>query len=260
MINPQLHREPTALDSRRHRDTTVRLPVTDWSVASRLNAVFVAAAEFADTGRELPIVFVRAGTEDDGGDAIAPIAVLGLTNETNLCLDGARWLGRYVPTLLRLYPFAIARVDDTRYAVCVDMAYAGVGAADGQRLFDADGQPTETMTAVQKQLESFEAEIQRTRAVGRRLRDLGVLREMRFDATLADGRRHSVDGFLTVDDQKMTALADDVVVELHRNGVLGLVHLHWASLGNMGRLVERHVQRPPAPAAAAAANDASTAA
>jgi hypothetical protein len=60
-----------------------------------------------------------------------------------------------------------------------------------------------------------------------------------------------VDGFLTVDDQKMTELPDAVVCELHRNGILGLVHLHWVSLGNMRRLVDWHVERTAATVAAA---------
>jgi len=63
-----------------------------------------------------------------------------------------------------------------------------------------------------------------------------------------------VDGFLTVDDAKMTALSDEVVGELHRSGVLGLVHLHWVSLGNMRRLVDWHIERAAAaPAATPAA-------
>lgn len=72
MINQNLHRQPTALDSAKHRQLRLKLPVTDWSVAGRLNAIFVAAAEFSEVCREFPIVFVRAGKEPDGSDQIAP--------------------------------------------------------------------------------------------------------------------------------------------------------------------------------------------
>ena len=41
-----------------------------------------------------------------------------------------------------------------------------------------------------------------------------------------------------------------MVGELHRSGVLGLVHLHWVSLGNMRRLVDWHVERAAATAPA----------
>jgi hypothetical protein len=50
----------------------------------------------------------------------------------------------------------------------------------------------------------------------------------------------------------MRELPDAVVVELHRNGILGLIQLHWVSLGNMRRLLDWHVERSAAAAPAAA--------
>ena len=47
----------------------------------------------------------------------------------------------------------------------------------------------------------------------RRLRELDLLHDMRFDATLPDGSKLGVDGFLTVDEKKLGALDDAVVVE-----------------------------------------------
>lgn len=252
MINQNLHRQPVALDSVQHRSLRLSVPVTDWSVADRLNALFVAAAEFGDACRDFPIVFVKAGKEPDGTDAIAPIAVLGLAQSQNLYVAGGRWRGQYMPAVLRAYPFCIARVDDARFAICLDMAYGGLVAPGGEPLFTEDGKAGALLEGMQKQLETLETEIQRTRLVGRRLQELGLLREMRFDAKLPDGRQHTVDGFLTVDDQKMTALPDAVVGELHRTGVLGLVHLHWVSLGNMRRLVDWYVERAAASTPAAA--------
>jgi len=253
LINQNLHRQPIALDSVKHRQLKLQWPVTDWSVADRLNAIFVAAAEFGEACREFPIVFVRAGKEPDGSDQIAPIAVLGLALNQNLFLDGARWRAHYMPAVLRHYPFCIGRVDDKRFAICADMAYAGCGNESGAPVFEADGQPAALLKTMQPLMESLETEVQRTRLVGKRLLELDVLREMRFDATLPDGSKHSVDGFLTVDDKKMTELPDAVVAELHRNGMLGLVHLHWVSLGNMRRLVQWHAERAAATTAPAAA-------
>jgi hypothetical protein len=45
-------------------------------------------------------------------------------------------------------------------------------------------------------------------------------------------------------------------MELHRNGILGLIHLHWVSIGNMRRLADWYTQRTPAAAAAPAAAEA----
>ena len=255
MINPNLHRRPVPLDATQHRALKVG-PVTDWSVAARLNAIFVAATEFSDVCKEYPIVFVRAGREADGRDQIAPIAVLGVMAEQNLYLDGKNWRATYLPAVLRAYPFCIGRVDEQRFAVCLDMDWPGAGDdVSGQALFDAAGQPAELLQAMQKHLEVLEGEIQSTRGLGARLLELDLLRDMRFDATLPDGRQHTVDGFLTVDQEKAQNLPNKVVVELHRSGVLGLIQLHWASLGLMRRLVDWHLLRaaPPAVANASAA-------
>ncbi len=256
MINQYLHRQPVALDTAKHRALKLKVPVTEWGLASQLNALFVIAAEFGEVCRDFPIVFVKAGKDDDGSDAIAPIAVMGLKQQQNLYVSGEQWRARYMPSIMRLYPFCISRMDADRFAICMDMAFAGINSDQGEALFDAEGKPAEMLLSAQKQLEALETEIQRTRLLGRRLQQLGVLRDMRFDATLPDGSKHTVDGFLTVDEEKMAKLPDAEVLDLHRSGVLGLVHLHWVSMGNMRRLVEWYVER----AGAAPAGDAAPAA
>jgi hypothetical protein len=253
LIINNLHRRAVALENDKHRSIKIRVPITDWSVAKDLNALFVAAVEFGDVCKEFPIVFVRAGKEPDGSDQIAPIAVFGLKQNQNLFLTGARWRGRYMPAVLRLYPFCIGRIDDQRFAVCIDGAFAGLNETEGQPLFEPDGKPAALLQEMHKTLETLDAEVQRTRAVGARLAQLGLLTEMRFDATLPDGSKHTVDGFLTVDEKKVQELDDKVVLELHRNGLLGLIQLHWVSLGNMRRLLDWHVERDAAGAPAPAA-------
>ena len=246
MIINNLHLKPTGLDSNAHRKLKLRLPVQDWSLGKQLNALFVGANEFVDACREFPIVFVKSGTAVEGKEILAPIAVFGVSQGENLFIVGERWRGRYMPAVLRLYPFCMARIDDERLALCVDMAHSGISEDVGDALFDADGNGSELLLRVQKQLEELEAEVQRTRAVCLRLQELDLLREMRFDATLPGGRTHTVDGFLVVDEEKVRKLPDADVLDLHRNGLLGLIHMHWMSMRNMHPLLEWHVERAAA--------------
>ncbi len=244
MINPLVGSKTVALDSQQHRHLKLRLPVTDWSVAAHLNAVFVAAAEFGDVCREYPIVFVRAGEDEQGRPQVAPVAVLGLSSGENLYLDGPRWRAVYLPALLRSYPFGIARLDVQRFGVSIDGGWSGISETEGQPLFEADGTPTELLKAVHEQLGLIEREVRSTRIFCQRLLDLDILREMRFDATLPDGQQLGVDGFLTVDETRLNALSDAQVLELHRSGALSLIHAHWVSLGVMRQLVQRRTERP----------------
>lgn len=250
MINNLLHRQVVAVDSNVHRATRLRVPHNDWSFASQLNSMFVAATEFGDASREYPVVFVNAGKDENDKPVIAPIAVFGVSNNDNLFLDKSVWRGRYMPAMLRVYPFCTAKVSAEQFAVCLDTSWSGVSTTEGQPLYGADGKPTELLAGVQKQLETLETEVQRTRLLCQRLQDLDLLRDMRFDATFGDGRKHSVEGFLTVDQAKLDALPDATLLELHKQGVLGLVHAHWISLGNMRTLLDWHQLRHPTAGAA----------
>ena len=73
------------------------------------------------------------------------------------------------------------------------------------------------------------------------LLELDLLRSMRFDATLPDGQKITVDGILVIDDEKLVALPDAVVIELHRNRALDVIHAQQVSLGLMRALVERRI-------------------
>ena len=245
MINQLLHRQPVSIDRDLHRTKKLQLPVTDWSVCAGMNSTFLAATEFGDACREYPVVFVNAGKDEQGQPVVAPIAVLGVSQDENLFVEQKAWRGRYMPAVLRAYPFCTGRIDNERFAVCLDSAWSGLSDSEGQALFTAEGTPSALLEAAQKQLEAFETEVQRTQLLCRKLVELDVLRDMRIDATFGDGRKHSVDGFLTVEQERMAGLSDAQVLDLHKSGVMGLIHAHWLSLGNMRLLLDWHVQRHP---------------
>jgi hypothetical protein len=249
MINPLLHKQPVALDRNDHRFMRLRRPVDDWAAFTRLNAIFLAAVEFGEAARDYPIVFVRAGNGDDGKPEIAPLAILGLQQEQNLFVDNNSWRALYYPAVVRMYPFAIGRLDQERFAICFDAACPAWSGSEGDAMFNANGEPSPFLAELLKQLEGLEAEIQRTQTLCRVLRDMDLLQEMRYDATLPDGSKLAVDGFLTVSDTRLNALPDAKVVELQRSGVLAMVHAHYVSLGNMPKLLDWHSRRVAPPAA-----------
>lgn len=244
MINNALHKQPVALDRTQHRALKVdRDALADFSPMASLNSFFVNAVEFGDVCREYPIVFVRAGNDAQGKAEVAPVAVFGLAQGENLFLDGGRWQADYVPAQLRAYPFAMAPAQEDQYVVCLDTASPAVSDGAGTPLFDADGQPSAYLKDMQQYLEKLEIERQRTRVFCQRLVELELLQDMRFDATLPDGNTLTVDGFLAVNEQKFGALPEATVLDLHRNGILALLHAQQISMGNMRRLLERRLKR-----------------
>lgn len=244
MIIPNFHRRPVPLDREQHRHTTLAVPWSDWSIAAGMNSVFVAIGEMPQACHDFPIVFIPAGEGPEGRKEFAPVAVMGLTAGENLFVEGKAWRGRYDPMLLRCYPFAVARVDADRYAVCLDADWPGVQAGgQGERLFDEAGEPTEFTKSIRKTLEQFEGDVERTRQAMARLTELDLLRDMRFDGSLPDGKTINVDGFLAIDEAKVRALPDDKVLQLHREGLLQMIHAHWFSLSHLRRLLDWHARR-----------------
>ena len=240
MMPPTLYKKPVALDRERHRKLRLQ-PVSAYGFLREVNSLFLTVGEFADAGREYPIVFVPAGKDEaTGQENLAPVAVFGLGQGENLFLkpDGS-WAADYVPAFARRYPFAMAHMDKDTLAVCMDEDYAGFSQVVGERLFEDDGQPTQTLKNLHEFLENFEREAERTRLFCRELQQAELLQPMRFDAQMPNGEKLTVDGFLAIDVEKFNALPDGKVLEMHKNGILGLIHLQQASMGNMRRLVQR---------------------
>ncbi len=243
MINPNLHKSPVALDRVKHRHFKLDRTRRDLSLLKSLNAFFVTVGEFAEAAKDYPVVWVAAGNGADNKPQVAPLAVFGLQANQNLCIHEDQWRVRYVPAMLRFYPFAVARTSPTEMVLCVDEAWQGLGTEIGEPLFGEDGNPSELTLSLNKQLQDLEVDVERTRLVGEKLQSLGLLREMRFDATLPDGKNMQVDGFFTIDDEKLAKLSDAQVLELARGGILGIIHMHQMSLSNMTRLAEWHAAR-----------------
>ena len=247
MIDPTLFAAPLALDRVQHRAQRLKPQGVRFDRTAGMNALFVAAVEFIDAARDYPIVFIEAGQADDGKREVAPVAVLGLAPGENLMLgDNGAWAARYVPALLRGYPFGLARAGTQgNYVVVVDGQADALSDSEGERLFDEQGAPTPMLEERRKFVEQLETEAQRTRLLGRSLLELELLQPMRFDATLPDGGSLTVDGFLTVDEKRFGELAADKLMPLHKNGVLALIYAHLGSLQLMRGLVERRIARQP---------------
>jgi SapC len=245
MTHPNdLYREPVALDRQRHRGKRLRrnLPAAG---LPRLHACFVAVSEFAEASKEYVIAFVEATGPVEAGSAppreVSPIVLLGLREDENLYLpvpDGP-WDARYVPAFVRRYPFAYTRDAHGATAVLIDAAFEGFNDTEGELLVQDDGEAAPYLKEMIGFLDAFEAEVERTRGFCRRLLELDVLKPVQIDVDLPDGSKLNAGGVQIVDEDKLKALPDAALLELARNGALGLLHAHLISTTNVQRLTER---------------------
>lgn len=242
MSNPPMYGELLPLDREVHKNLKLDTSVAVVTRVADQNSVFLAAVEFGDACKEYPVVFVRAGEPGpDGKPPVAPLAVLGLKPGSNLFVEGDKWTGNYVPAYVRRYPFAMARLDGNanNLAVCYDSKWSAFNDTTGEALFK-DGQPSEFLVNAKNFLENFEQEAERTRLICNLLVEMDLLQDMRFEATLPNGEKLDVEGFLALDEKKYSELPDDKVLQLHRNGLIAMIEMHRLSMTNMNRLAGKY--------------------
>lgn len=237
--NKALYREPVPVTREQHAGRRVA-PVTDWRFAQGVNAVPLASVEFPEVAREYPIAFVPTGQDAQGRQQVTPMALLGLRDGENLFVDEqGRWLGSYIPAFLRRYPFAYVATAEQQPALVVDAAWPGFGGETGEVILTEAGEPTEHLKAVLAFMDTHERDMLRTRVLCDRLVAHDLLRGGEIRGQLPDGQTLNAGGFFMIDEAKLATLPDDAVLELHRSGLMALVHIHLVSMGQVQALARR---------------------
>lgn len=233
----------------RHAQTSVQAG-KDWRFAADLHTAPVLVAEIEPASAEMPIVFAGEG------EAVAPVALLAVRAGENVFVgNDGQWTGSYIPAFFRRYPFVFAETgeDKQTLTLCIDEDHAGVNTEGrGERLFDSTGERTQYLGNMLKFVTDFETQHALTREFCKRLVALNLLEPAVATVTLPDKQTLTVTGFQRVNRDKLRALDDATVVELFRTDMLGLIHMHLASLAHLAGLANRSgpapaAKTPPAP-------------
>lgn len=201
------------------------------------NCVYLAAIEFPQAAREYPIVFTR-GT----GDAVLPVALLGVRDAQNLFVDEAgRWLGSYVPAYVRRYPFILAADSGaSNFTVCIDEAFSGFNTVrEGEPLIDDKGSHGPLLERSIAFLKDYQRHSQLTDEFCRLLVDLSLLEPVQANVQMKDGERFALAGFFCVSKDRLKALPGERLQDLVGRNFMDLVYAHLLSLANMGELINR---------------------
>lgn len=228
-----IYERPVPIAKQRHGKWSVR-KVTDYSFASGLNAVPLVTQEFTVAGREYPIVFTKRG------EKYLASALLGLRDAENLFVDSSgKWLGGYVPAFLRRFPFVFSHNDEEKtYTFCIDESASVAGEdADGERLFDDEGNETSYFDNMLSFTKRYQKAVQDSEAFCSRLQDLDLIVESEVSFKLPTGEKARTKGFGAVDRDRLKELSPEVVDQLFRSGDLELMHMHLASLRSFDDLL-----------------------
>jgi hypothetical protein len=217
----------------RHADWCVEVG-GDYGFSRNVNSVPLMAVEFPHAAAEYPIVFA-------GADALMPVVILGLRGQENLFLSENAWKAKYIPAFVRRYPFVFSvSEDNATLTLCIDEAFAGFNQSGrGARLFDEHGKPSPYVENVLKFLQEYQAQFLRTQAFCNKLKELNLLDAMQAEVTVGEGQRSSLNGFMTVNRERLRQLPDEALARLAKTDELELIYLHLHSIRNFNALTDR---------------------
>lgn len=203
--------------------------------AKDIGSVYVFCMEFMRAAKEYPIVF------DMRGDAIHPVALLGLQNNKNEFMGkGGTWRAEYVPCYIRRYPFILDKNDEGEFVVSIDNDYPGLNKRGrGVPLFgQIDDGPM--LTEVKDFCRKFQTHIDRTTQFCNKMQELDLLVPMRAaDSDLAG--KVDFDGYAVVERQRIWDLDDDVLLDLMKSDTMELLYMHLFSIGLLHTFKERYL-------------------
>jgi hypothetical protein len=217
----------------------------NYAFSAGVNAVPLMAVEILRAVTEYAVVFTGMG------DDIMPAVVLGVKGEQNLYLgpDG-QWKAKYIPAFIRRYPFVFSTSADSKtFTLCVDEAYPGLNTEGrGQRLFGDDGRPSPYVDQVLSFLKEYQAHFVRTQALGRRLKEYGLLEPMQAKVTTPSGATLSLTGFMAANRSRLRELPAEQLATLAKTDELELLYLHLYSMRNFNDVKDRLIGTLPAEA------------
>jgi len=232
-----MFKEMVPVNKDRHGKKKV-LPVKNFKFTEKINMAYVTMHEFARASSNYPLVFI----EDTKEDTFRPVVLLGLEAGENLFLseDGA-WNTNYIPAVIRRYPFALAKGNDSeedRYVVCVDESSDLLNDTDGMDIFDETGEPTEMIENVKRYL----GELQQLDRIT--LEFIKYLSENNLFAPLNmrigggnDGAIRNLTGCYVLNEERLKKFSDAKFLELRKKGYLPAFYAQLFSLSQIERLL-----------------------
>ncbi|MGN6095081.1 MAG: SapC family protein [Bosea sp. (in: a-proteobacteria)] len=230
---PLFYSSIAVIDRDTHRQARIAPAERPYAFAAGSHVLPALLAEFAPGCRDMPILFL----EENG--TVSPLFMVGMRPGESCFVDGdGRWRGRHAPAYLRRYPFIGGEISSERQVVCIDGGFAGLDKAEGERLFQDDGEPAGALQRVIAFVAEYSEAAERTAAFGAQLKTLDLLQTVTIEIRSADGGHSSFSGFAAVDEQRLNALPDDAWLDLRRKGYLGPIQAHLISLTNVSLLGE----------------------
>jgi hypothetical protein len=204
----------------------------------QVGAVMIQPNEFAKAQREYPILFRK----DSETGRFLPVVLLGFEEHENLFLgEGATWSARYIPLAVRQGPFLIGlQQQDTeqRLAIYADLNDSRIQQNAEPALFNADGYASATLNEIRDILSERHGGSELLEPMIDAFLKYDLLERVIFEIDLSSGATIKFDAGYTVHIEKLMALENEAVIELHKSAFLSLAYNVADSVNNIQGLID----------------------
>jgi len=197
-------------------------------------------AEFRRVQAYYPIVFNYA----EQSQQFTPVALLGLDNNENLFIAEQRWQAGYIPACAECKPFYIgAGGMNGELSIHIDLDSPKLSETEGLPLFLPQGGNSEYINHIAELLGAIHHHLPEVGNFVSALTQHDLLEPFVLKAKLADGTHFTLDGFYTINEDKLAGLPAAALAELHQSGFLAEMYMVIASMSQLNRLIYTKNQR-----------------
>ena len=222
---PILYRRPVPVSLDRFSSSKVG-GGDNFFFATATDSVPLTVAEFAESCRSLPIVFLNDETS-------LPVAVLGVNGKNSLVGKNGNWsTSGYMPDYVRRYPIILAHdAAYDIYTLYIDEEFEGLNSEKGEPLF-MDGRPSPFTATAAEFCRQYQARHRQTEEFVAAMEEHDLLRTSQAIYFQADGTQKVVASFKVIDRDRWAAIDDAGIISLRKAGWLEPAICHLISLAN----------------------------
>jgi hypothetical protein len=222
---PMFYRRPTVLSAREHSNLRF-INKPNFSFCAKVNSIPVVLSELPHLMPYYPVAFTL-------GDQPMLMAIVGVRNDENLFVDknGIWEAGKYIPAYVRRYPYVLMELPEQNFSLAAELD-SGFFGFEGERLFE-NNRPTAHATDVFRFCMDLQKAFVDTQKFCQAVHKNQLLKAKCSTMTTPSGRSFNLSGFAGVDEADINGLDNRTANTWRKQGWLGSLYWHVASLGQL---------------------------
>lgn len=203
----------------------------NYQFASMSSIAPLTMAELHKAILTYPLAFVK------GADSFQLVAVLSLSPNSNIFInENGHWIGGYIPSYFRSYPFRLIKTDSGDLLLGIDDESGMIG-KEGEQFFDDNGNQSNAINEVLR----FVRAIEENNIITMRAIDLLSINQciVPWELFVRTSRGQSkIDGVFRFDHEKLAMLSPELLKEMIDIGALFVGYAQLFSMQNVQSLLK----------------------